>query len=176
MEDSYELYEWIDKHKTLHLTINDVNKLSVGDKLDVVLFDRNVEEYGIWDKLKRETPYDPQDFFKWNRAILVYKGGENRSWDIHFSFGETHEHPAHINVEHLPTNWHWTALEKDGYVHITNNILNTGETLVDYPDHHPIHLQWEDFSGDTTVGWRGPIMLWKDLRDKPKVYCRRLIE
>lgn len=52
-----EIYEFIENCKDKHLTLGDVEKLNVGDALDVVIWDRNFEEYWIWDNVKRGKNY-----------------------------------------------------------------------------------------------------------------------
>jgi len=101
MEKSYELNDWMERHKDLHLTVGDLRRLKGGgDELEVILFDRAyIKEYGIWNNLKEDRPYDPPEFFQGNRARLVYNGEKAKSWNIHFEFAEVYEHPMHINVE-----------------------------------------------------------------------------
>lgn len=90
-------------------------------------------------------------------------------WDIYFSYGETFLHPVHLDVSNLKTNWTWAEInEKDGMIHITREIIKTGEKIP--TGWIPTHKHWTDFPETTRVGWRGSIMLWKHLSDLPKVF------
>ena len=135
--------------------------------MDVAIFDRNMEEYGMWDNFKNNVEYDPEEFFKYNRHIIKYKG--NFTWDIQLSWGETFENTIHINVQSLATNWHWVRLDTDdNTIHIENEIISEDEIIPS--DRTGIHLHLKDFPLRTTVGWRGPIMLWEHVKDKEQVY------
>ena len=92
-----EMYDYIKMTKPLHLTLGDVRELKVGDKIDVICWDRNWEEYWIWDNAEKDKPYDPREFFKGSKQILEYKGG--CTWDINFSFGEMIVHPFHVSLD-----------------------------------------------------------------------------
>jgi len=170
-----EMYSFIDSCKDHHLTIGDVKNLKVGDKLDVVIWHQNFEEEGgffaIRGKIREDLslPQRPEQFFKYNHHQLTYLG--NMEWDIHFEWGETFTHPIHLDVTCLETNWTWSALEEDGMIHITKEVVKEGERI---PLHwRAKHLHWSEFPDDTRVGWRGPIMLWSKLKDMPPVYFER---
>jgi len=164
-----EVYGFIKDCQNMHLTLGDVKDLQVGDELDVVIWDRNFEEYWIWNKAVENQPYDPWKFFKANRHKVTYRG--NMSWNIHFNFGEIILHPIHLNTENLETNWKWCAIdETDGKIHIKTEIVKDGEEI---PEHwEEKHMHWTEFPDSTRVGWRGPMMFWKELENMPKVkYC-----
>ncbi len=126
-QESQEMYGFINNCKPDHLTITDVKKMKVGDQIDVVIWDRNFEEYWIWENAENEKSYDPQVFFAENRHTITYKG--NMTWDIDL-WEEVITHPIHLNTEHLQTHWTWYGIDKkDGEVHITNEILKGYEDI-----------------------------------------------
>ncbi len=102
--------------------------------------------------------------------LKVFRNNKgNFTWDIHFSWGETFENTIHINVQSLATNWHWVRLDTDdNTIHIENEIISEDEIIPS--DRTGIHLHLKDFPLRTTVGWRGPIMLWEHVKDKEQVY------
>jgi len=166
-----DVYDFIKLSKPYHLKINDIKKLRPGDELDVVIWDRNFEEYHIWENCKSEKLYDSKEFFKENRHKITYQG--YIKWDIHFPYGETIQHPVHLNTSGLETNWEWYAIsQQDGYVNITNEILKSGEIIPKHWKSKRIH--WTEFPETTRVGWRGPIMLWEDLDKMPNVYYKKI--
>ncbi len=170
-EKSLEMYDFIEQCKDNHLTINDILDLSAGDKLDVVIWDRNFEEYWIWNKAKSNKPYDPQIFFGPNRWTIIYKG--DMEWTIisEAGEGESFDHPVHLNTEHLNTYMIWVGLENDGMVHIEYEIIKEGNKIP--KGWIETHIHWKDFPKTTRVGWRGPIMLWKKLEKLAKVYYKK---
>jgi hypothetical protein len=166
MTTALELYDFIEKSKPEHLTIKDVKQLKVGNTIDVVMWDRNFEEYWIWNNGKYGILYDPETFFVANHNKITYLG--NMEWNIHFRSGDV-TCPIHLDVSNLETYWRWVEInEKDGMIHITNEILNKGEKIPDA--WKPKHIHWTDFPETTRVGWRGSIMLWEKLKTMPKVY------
>ncbi len=164
------MYPYINSCTSSHLTIEDVMNWEVGHEADVVIWDRNFEEYWIWDNAEEEKLYDPKEFFRKNRHKLTYKG--NMVWDIHFIFNETFEHQVHLDVAGLPTNWTWCVLDDDGTINITSERLKEGEEIP--PERKPICMHWTEFPTSTRVGWRGPIMLWDDLDKYGKVYYKKI--
>ena len=160
------MYHFIKACKSQHLTIADVKNLKIGDKIDVIIWDRNFEENWIWDHAESEKPYDPQTFFKSNHHQLTYAG--NMTWHIHFDFGETITHPIHLDTSDLETRYTWCALENDGFIHITDEVIKCGEKIP--TEWKPKHIHWTKFPDSTRVGWRGPIMLWEKLKNKTYVY------
>ncbi len=164
------MYHFIENSKNKHLTIADVKKMLPEDQIDVVIWDRNFEEYWIWNNAENEKPYEPQIFFKSNHHKITYKG--DMKWDIHFNFGETIEHPIHLDVSELNTYWIWCAIDgTDGKIHITNEIVKNGEKIP--PHWKPKHIHWTEFSDNTRVGWRGPMMLWDELNNLSSVYYKK---
>lgn len=166
-ENALEMKNFIRVYsKDKHLTLGDVKQMSPGVTIDVVIWDRNYEEYWIWDNAEDKKEYDPEEFFEQNRHQITYLG--NMKWDIKFPFGETIAHPIHLDTSSLQTNWRWVAVEEDGFIHITTEVVNEGEEI---PSHwEPKHMHWSEFPDTTIVGWRGPIMLWDNLKNMPQVY------
>jgi len=166
IEKSLEMYDFIELCKDKHLTINDILNLSIGDELDVIIWDRNFEESWIWNKAELNKLYDAQEFFKDQRATLIYKG--NMEWTIAFCWGESFDHPIHLNVEHLETYWTWMGIKNDGMIHIENEIIDKDSRIPD--GWREKHIHWTNFPKSARAGWRGPIMLWNKLKELPKVY------
>ena len=166
-----QVYDYIKISKPYHLRISDIKKLRPGDELDVVIWDRNFEEYHIWTNCEPDKNYDSKEFFKANRHKITYQG--HMTWAIHFPYGETIQHPVHLSTSGLETNWKWCSIE-NGYVNITNEVLKSSETIPDY--WQPKHLHWTEFPETTRIGWRGPIMLWENLdKMSSEVYYKALL-
>ncbi len=165
-----EMYDFIEQCKPYHLTIEDVLNLSVGQQLDVVIWDRNFEEYGIWERATSNKICRPEELFQHNRWTIVYKS--NMEWTIisEGGGGESFDHPVHLNVQHLNTYMTWVGLENDGMVNIDHEIIKKGNRIP--KGWTETHIHWKDFPKTTRAGWRGPIMLWEKLAKLPKVYYK----
>lgn len=147
-----EMYDFINNYtRPYHLTLGDIKQLKVGDELDVVIWDRNFEEYWIWKDAESEKLYNPEYFFKSNRHKL--KLTENMTWNIKFPFGETYNHSIHLDVSELSDYWIWMPLSSNGNIVLDNITKN-----------------WTEFHNNTRIGWRGAIMLWDKLKEMSSVY------
>ena len=168
-----EMRDFIEQCKSLHLTIADVKNMKVGDQIEVVLWDGNFEEYWIWDNAKNEEAYDPKEFFKKNRNRFTYTG--DMKWIM--KDPENDVHPIHLHLSDFikETNWTWSAIEDDGFIHITSERIIDGEKIPKEKipsEWKAKHIYWTEFPDSTRVGWRGPVMLWDKLSDLPQVYLK----
>ena len=161
---SREMYDFIEKSKRKHLTLKDVKRMKVGDKIDVVIWDRNFEEGWIWNEAIKNKPYTPKYFFRRNRHQLTYLG--DMKWNIKYPFGETICHNIELDVSELGTNWKWSPIFKE-YITLKNDFVNGRIKKLD----KPIKKHWSEFPDSTRVGWRGPIMLWEKLEGNTNVHC-----
>ena len=77
-----------------------------------------------------------------------------------------------MDTSSLETNWKWCELnDQDGMIHITNEIIDKEKSIPS--NWKPKHIHWTEFSVETRVGWRGPIiMLWDHLKTK-KIYYKK---
>lgn len=140
-----EMYALINELRPRHLTIGDLKKLDVGDELDVVMWDYNFEEKSIWSN-PSDTPYPAEEFFSANRVKVKWCG--NSKWEIMFYEDLRVIHDIEIAL----SDYIWTSL----YSNLDPNFV-----LEDLPD-------------DIRVGWRGPMMLWKNLKNVGQIFYERL--
>lgn len=154
--------KFIKSCKSAHLTLGDVKKLNVGDQLDVVIWDRNFEDYWIYGQAEKGRNYNPQDFFKYNHCKIIYQG--NMEWDIDFSFA-VYRHCIELDTSSLNIRWGWMPIE-NGNIE-TDEWIPSGNETIDSKDKD---LHWTTFPDTTRVGWRGPIMLWDKLKNMSQVY------
>lgn len=156
--ESMEMDDLIEHLKPYHLTVKYLKTLNAGDTLDVAIFDRNMEDGKIWSSLQPKELYDVVDFFSDTRRKVTFSG--DHSWDILFNFGnkrESIEHELHIDmtdlyhddIEHDSAGCVWHPVDCDGRIG---------------------NVYWKDLPDNTRVGWRGPAMLWKDLKEQGSKY------
>lgn len=146
------MYDWIKKTKGKHLTVADWKKWKVGQTKDVAIFDRNFEEYFIWEKTVKGRTYKPSYFFKENHHKITKKS--DFEMEIAYKQGYTVDQNLEVETSKWSKKYIW-VLVKDGYV--------------DIPD-EKVKVKWSDISNKTRVGFRGPTMLWKDVKSGPDVY------
>jgi hypothetical protein len=156
MNPPKEVYNWIRAHRLQHLCIQDLRKLNLGDVIEVAIFDRNMEEYGMWDQIPGNESLNPAEFFRFNKHHIEISG--NDRWMLRLQWGDF-EHPIHYNVESLATHWTWLVPEKDGIIRCGTEILRDKESIPN--NRKAFEINVADLHPLTRVGWRGPVMLWK---------------
>lgn len=161
---SLEVDDFIENTRPHQLTLGDVVALRVGQQFEVVIWDRNFEEYWMWESAVPGQRYDPQTFFAANRWTVTYRGDLNWTLEQNAT-GEVND-SIHINTASLNTSWNWSPL-KDGYVNISNEEVSSGFSLAGLS---PKNIHWTRFPDQTRVGWRGPMMRWEKLATMPNVY------
>lgn len=154
--NAQEVYEYIFKTmRPQHMTLKDLKRLKIGQSIDVVLWDRNWNDWlftrGAFGQghIKPNVPTDVRKFFKKNRHQIVYKGGNK--WEIRYPFGKSIVHPVEVNlcVKGKET---WGPVENGK----TCKCQGKPRKINGLPD-------------STRIGWRGPMALWSSLK-AGKVY------
>lgn len=156
-----ELYEFIAKTKSNHLTLEDMKKWPVGHTEEVVCWENDFEDAWIrGDEAEEGQYYDPQDFFDYNKCTIVNKG--NFVWEIQFPTKKDYEGPIDVNIsKDLETKYTWYPLD-------TDNVLRT-KTINSKKIEIPVDL----LPSTTRIGYNGPMMLWSKLPDFGKVYFEK---
>lgn len=156
LDRAEEYKEWIRGYRADHLCIDDIQKLKPGDVLDVAIFDRNMEEYGMWAEIPANTPFPADEFFRFNHHKI--KIMENGCWELQMN-SEKFQHPIHYNTESYATRWTWVVPSgKDNKV-IELQRKGKGQKL------RVFKLAIKDMFPLTRIGWRGPVMLWKYVKE-----------
>ena len=147
--------KWIPKSKKWWLTIKDIEKLKKGEKIKILLMDRNLYDI-ITTTNKPNKLYKPRYFFRINTVIYEHEynlvGKIKYNWDHEFKKFE-------FQIEYKKDNWYplkngiLPQVDPQGFV-----------TLLDE------EKKWNEFSKLTHVGWRGPMMLWKNVEKMPDIY------
>ena len=142
-----EMYDIVDKlRKNYYITKKDLNSIR-GNIITVALFDRNFEEYGIWDNFDDYKLYEPAEFFKYNKATIRYNGGN--TWIINMgSTCEYYEHFIEVNVVDIRpknSNLTWCPIDEKGNIPIKK---------------YNKKINFNNIPCNTKIGWRGPMILW----------------
>jgi hypothetical protein len=153
-----DIQQFIEYTKPDHLTFGDLKKMKRGDELDVVIWDDNFEKNGIETNIVLSMSYNPHKFFQWNHHKIIYKG--NMLWIIEFNHGKSIMCPVHLGFDHKKTTY-WHKI-KNGYVDMAHDINDDEKENKDI--FAPSYIHYKKFLDSMRIGWRGPMMLWNDLK------------
>ena len=146
--------DWYEKSRKYWLSINDITKLKPNVKLVLLSLHRNVLDIP-YDTLKDKKLYKPEVFFKDSKDTYIHK--KDLVGDLKIDGGI--EEDITFDVEY----------KKDFWYPLQNGYLPAKDPqrafkLLGKKTH------WTKFNKKTHVGFRGPIMLWSDLKKMPKIY------
>lgn len=151
----FHLAQWIRETRQYHLTISDILKLKEGDTIRVVHLDRNILDTCEYHN-KPSVISDPQYFFR--QSIGNYTHEQNlKGW---FKFIEDSGRDFEFDVEYKKN--HWYPLD-NGQLPDSNE-----ESMCSFGD--KLGWKWNQFSLDTRIGWRGPMIEISKLKHCPNVY------
>jgi len=172
---------WKESSRKHWLQIKDIKKLSKGDKIKLLVLDRNIVDI-LDSKVKYNKIYKPNKFFAFNWAI--YTHNKDLQGEIFYSWQQEEIDKKNINNQKGGNSTYvigsidntkpykfefdinytkglWFPLEK-GYLPAKGDF---GENLLDGK-----RKKWNKFPNDTYIGWRGPMILWKNLDKLPDIY------
>ena len=136
--------KWYDASRKYWLTIKDIEKLTLKDKILVLPLHRNVLD-GPMTKYKQNVPYTPEIFFKKEKDTFIHHGNLEGIFKL---YDKHDKQPKGLDVEYKKDNWY----------PIFNGKLSKGKK------------HWSKLPKKTHVGLKGPMILWKDLKKLPKLY------
>ena len=118
-----ELDNWLDYADSSFLTIRDVNNWKIGEKIQIVSFDRNFQEHlendEISGKIIDGNTYTAEQLFESQKIEITYKG--NMKWDINADEWDGIDQHIELNVEkdYPECGWAWLPFVEGGYLLIT---------------------------------------------------------
>lgn len=155
----YELETWIEQYKDKWITIKQVKDLPLNKKIKLLLLDRNI--YDNKNHIKEAKLYSPTFFFKKNYAWYWKTNNNNLTGKIKYEWQKETDDPYdfEFHIEYKNNNWY----------PLTNGILPANDEQQIY-NLLGIDKHLNDFSLDTHLGYRGPIIIWKEKKNFMKVY------
>lgn len=160
-----ELYDWIEQSKPKHLKKGEFDLWPIGHQEKIVLFDRNFEEYGIWDEMKENVADDPIRFFRFNTFTATKTGPY--CWQLD-GIMENQNFRIELDIANLGTGWNWAPVNKEGEIKLTSTVKNWKVTEIKNPNIIP----WKAFNDSTRIGWRGPAIKLIDIKEFGPVYFK----
>ena len=153
--EGLEESKWYNESRQHWLTIKDLLSLKSGTELDILLYHTNALDAPM-TYFKSDTSYTPKKFFKSERDTLVLSDEELMG---HFKIYEEYDPiPKYLEVEYKKDKWYPLV---DGFLPAKNE---KGKKLLGKKTHYT------ELPSETPVGFRGPMILWKELGNLPKIY------
>ena len=146
--------DWDNEAYKYRLKIGDMVNLQKGDKLEFLVLDRNV-----YDKEEEVGDYDPKTFFGYNKATYVHDKDLTGKLTLFCDHDPIELNNFEFHIEYKPLSWY---------------PLNNGKLPKKDPQgfstfNYAKPKSWTEFSMDTGIGYRGPILLWSKLDNLPKI-------
>lgn len=152
-----DLAAWTKKEKGQWLTIADISKLRKGDKLEVVLLDRNITDTVTAAGIKSNKLYPAATFFKGARAIYEHKSGLQGCLALQ------------DNIVLDPFEFHVEIENRNDWYPLRDGVLPAKD-----PQRFLKLLgkrtPWSAMDPATHVGYRGPMISWSAVASGPPVY------
>jgi hypothetical protein len=140
------------------LTIKDIERADVGTRFDCLLLHRNA--YDVPCTIHPlYVMMNPTEFLGHESRVTFTKTGDMKGILEERGY-ERDEEVSVLHVEYSPH--HWYPLDEDGYLP-AEDIQGTWSLLG-----RKVH--WSEFPKSTRVGFRGPMILWKDAMNLPDIY------
>jgi hypothetical protein len=157
----FPLQIYINETYPFHLRIKNITKLNKGDKLELICLDKNIDD--LTSHHEKEKVMAPINFFD-----KSYKGTYIHDHDLcgTFQFENIDDEPQFFEFHIEWNELRWYPL-KDGK-------LQSNEQF-DFPIEYE-NKSWKEFSDNTRIGWRGPMLLKKHLKYTPKIYRMDIAE
>jgi hypothetical protein len=139
--------KWYNASRKYWLTLKDFKDMKKGDKIVVLPLHQNALD-GPQTYFKECIAFRPEQFFKSEKDTITYQGN--------MQVGSKHLNKPDnkswgLDIEYAKNKW---STLFDGNLHMKNKL----------PKH------WTKFNENTSVGYRGPMILWSDLKKLPKLY------
>jgi hypothetical protein len=150
-------FEWEDVVTEKYaIRILDITKMQHGEQIEVLIMDRNLS--CITSQVNESnTNYEPEIFYRYNRGTYVHDKDLMGKLIFHWKDTTEVDENFEFHLEYLPKNWY----------PIMDGKLSTSTSTM------PLNQHWSNFSPDTKVGYRGPMIPWCKLKEMPNIYLKR---
>lgn len=160
---------WSEMTYDQSLTIADILNLKPGERIKVLVMDRNVWDIALDEKIRGKS-LRPEDFFKSNWAIYVHekdlKGKLIFSFEIddlmninEIDLNDICQPNYEFDINYKTCSWYPLT---DGYLPASDP-----QGFSQFPWTEAKH--WREFPTNTKVGWRGNMIMWSKLKDMPNI-------
>ena len=143
---------WIDSHRHFFLTVKDVKSFKNGERYELLFLDRNWQDVNDHetDERYQGVSFRPEVYFKQNKHKYIHDK-DNQGTAL-WSWGS----------EEFEFEIEW---KRDHWYPLVNGILRGHEQDPNFTFENQKGKHYTEFSDNTLLGWRGPIMLWEKLKN-----------
>ncbi|QKF94829.1 hypothetical protein QKU48_gp1371 [Fadolivirus algeromassiliense] len=161
MQTEVPFSKWCKMAYKSRLHIQDIANMKKGDKLKVLVMDRNLCDI-VLDPFTNPPNciISPKQFFRFNSATYTHDHDLTGKITFHWRDDDFTESPFEFHIEYKKNNWF--PLE-DGYLPTEDP---QGFSDFKYTD----KKSWKDFPIDTAIGYRGCMVPWDCLNVMPNLY------
>ena len=154
----FEVNKWMNRIRKHYLRISDVLKMKKGDKIKLLVLDRNVTDITSKNKTNKElVSYTPKHFFRKNFAVYTH----NSKLKGTIKYFNINSMNFQFEIEYQKNNWY--PLNNNGKLGKKDR-----QGFADFKDKAGLH--YSEFPKSTPLGFRGPMIKYSSLKDLPKVY------
>ncbi len=169
------LEKWIKYMKPSYLKIGDIKSLKKGDKLHLLCLDRNV--YDLADSSQNKNSRMAEDFFK-NNYQLIYTHSQDLEGYVEWigisesdSDSDSDSDNESLNKTNLVTNFTFDLNYMEGcWYPLKNGRLPDRDPQGFATINSETEKLWSNYPDNTFIGWRGPMINFKDLANSPNLY------
>jgi hypothetical protein len=149
--------------KSKWLTVKDIKNLRKNDKLTLISLDRNI--YDQIDDYKPFVAYKPTVILKPLQCFYIHD--KDSKGFMFWNFDIETKYDFEWELEYKPN--HWYPIETGifpAYNTQTLELFGKKDPLLGY------ELPWKNIPDNMHVGFRGPMLQWKDIVNLPYVYYK----
>ncbi len=186
--EALEFWDWM-KHvngESDCLTIGDILKLKKGERVPILVMDRNLCDHVYPDIGEGPKPIQlAQEFFDLKRDGAVYVHREGMTGTVEWGWDDEHDSVDELFTFEIEFKKdHWYPLDEDGTLPAADEEYQVGPpepwdeevngawdgTAQHGEELPPTRTHWKDYPETTHVGWRGPMMRWDRVTEQPPVF------
>lgn len=171
MNGALHYTDWFDKTRKSWITIGDIMKLKKGDKLDLLMLDRNATDTAFHYN-KMSVPKEPSKFFRHNRITYIHDtdmtGTIRQKIVIDLTNNKTKKTEKKRVTDNTEAEFD-VEYKKDYWYPFRDGVL----PAKDFQGYFKLlgkKKHYTDFPKSTHVGFRGPLIPWSQIDKFPKVY------
>jgi hypothetical protein len=151
--EEFDCYNWLIKTEKFHLRKNDILNMKEGDKIDILLLDKDVFENIALD-IPLYHKYRANVFFKDNKVTFV-KGNKDLEGILYFTSYNLNKR-VELHVEY----------KKNIFHEVVNGKLKECNCLSHDSNENTFDIEKDN----VRVGWKGPMIPWKYINELPHIY------
>ena len=168
--------DWYEKARKYFLTIKDIEKMKLNEKVDCVMLDRNVLDTA-YEINKKNKPTRPEVFFRQNKIKYTHKQELEGNFIQKYSYYiiDKKTKKKKINDDIIYDDWFQIEYKKDNWYPLYVGSLPAKDSQ-GFLKLLGKKMHWTDFPKNTHIGCRGPFIKWTNLSKLPNIHYEADLE